>query len=127
MNKPLKSPTVFDLLGKLQQHLDQEYQALLGTDMDLVLSIQKEKDALIEQLQKLPPPNTALSDAVKKKLSDALIAVKKQAQTNAQIALGRAELTHARVAFIVEQLSPSYDASGKNNSTQSGGLFNSKT
>ncbi len=69
----------------------------------------------------------SIFDPIKEKISYALTQIKKQAQTNAQIALGRAELTAARVSFIVEQISPSYDASGKNTVKPSGGLFNSKT
>lgn len=127
MTTHLKPLPIFELLEQLQKSLDQEYQALLGTDMDLVLKIQKDKDILITKLQTIPRPEHALSDPIKEKISYALTKIKKQAQTNAQIALGRAELTAARVSFIVEQISPSYDASGKNTVKPSGGLFNSKT
>lgn len=119
--------TIFSHFESLDKLLKDEYQALLGTDMDKILAIQKEKEILIGKLTAFPKPTTELSTTIKDKIDQYLKNIKKQAKINSQISLKRAELTHAKLNFITEQLSPAYQSDGKNQPKNSGSLINLKT
>lgn len=119
--------TIFSHFENLEQLLKVEYQALLGTDMDKILNLQKEKEIILEKITSFPKPTSELPDNVKDKIDQHLKNIKKQTKINSQIALKRAELTHAKLNFITEQLAPAYQADGKNQPKNSGSLINLKT
>ncbi len=122
---PQTSEKIYQHLQQLMKLLLKEQEVLVSAKTQALEEIEKEKKPLLEWLESLPTHQIQDALTQKEHIAPLLEAIRKQLKLNTQLAVGRAQVTHARITFISEQLAASYSPTGKQQSTTTGGLFNS--